>query len=197
MNAWQPSRFRGAACALIALSTLAVPERAAAQPAAEQIAVDATRAAQKIFHVAVTMPAAPGPFTFVYPKWIPGYHGPVGPIEDVVNMHVSAGGAPIDWRRDLVDMYAVHATVPTAATSVHIEFDVVGASRATARSIRSARRNSRSSNTVTSRSIRKGATAEGTQVDATLTLPHGWTFGTALPVASQAGDTVTFAPASL
>jgi predicted metalloprotease with PDZ domain len=42
-----------------------------------------------------------------------------------------------------------------------------------------------------------GATAEGTPVDASITLPHGWTFGTALPVASQSGDTVTFAPASL
>jgi len=64
-----------------------------------RVDVDATQAAQKIYHVKVTMAATPGPFTFVYPKWIPGYHGPVGPIEDVVSLRVSSGGGGRAWGR--------------------------------------------------------------------------------------------------
>jgi predicted metalloprotease with PDZ domain len=162
-----------------------------------RIAVDASQAPQKIFHVKESMPAAPGAFTFVYPEWIPGYHGPVGPIEDVVDMHVSANGAPLAWRRDLVDMYAVHATIPAGATSVEVDFDVVGADS----------RNGQTHPISTSQLAileysnftlyPQGDTAEGTRVDASVTLPHDWTFGTALPVASKSGDTVTFATASL
>ena len=170
----------------------------AAQPAGTlRIAVDASQAARKIFHVRASMPAAPGPFTFVYPKWIPGYHGPVGPIEDVVDLHVSANSTALAWRRDLVDMYAVHTTVPAGATSIEVDFDVVGADS----------KNGQNPPLSTSQLAileysayvvyPQGATAEGTTVDASVTLPHGWTYGTALPVASQSGDTVVFKRASL
>jgi len=29
-------------------------------------------------------PAKPGPMTLLYPEWIPGEHGPTGPITDLV-----------------------------------------------------------------------------------------------------------------
>jgi predicted metalloprotease with PDZ domain len=185
--------------ALFAASSTLLPVAVAGQPAssAERIAVDATDAGRKIFHVVVTMPATPGPFTFVYPKWIPGYHGPVGPIEDVIDMHVRAAGATLDWRRDLVDTYAVHTTVPSGANTVDVSFDVVGAD---------SKNGQIHPLSTTELAILEysnfalypaGATAEGTPVDATLTLPHGWTFGTALPIASRNGDTIVFARASL
>jgi predicted metalloprotease with PDZ domain len=161
------------------------------------LAVDASRAAQKIYHVEETMPAAPGPFTFVYPKWIPGYHGPVGPIEDVVSLRVSANGTTLDWRRDLVDFYAVHTTVPPGATSVQVDFDLVGAPSQNGQTEAVSTPQLallEFSNLVV---YPQGASAQNTEVRAQLTLPAGWTFGTALPVLSQAGATIEFAPASL
>ena len=92
-----------------------------------RIAVDASQAAQRVYHVKVRIPVTPGPFTFVYPQWIPGYHGPVGPIEALVALHVSAAGAPLEWRRDLVDMYAVHVDVPSGVHALDISYDIVGA----------------------------------------------------------------------
>jgi len=162
-----------------------------------RVAVDASGAPQKIYHVKVTMPASPGPFTFVYPEWIPGYHGPVGPIEGVVSLRVSSGGTALDWRRDLVDMYAVHTTVPAGASSVEVDFDVVGAPS-----------HNGQTEPVSDAQIvlvefsnlivyPAGANAQDTPVEASLTLPAGWTFGTALPVGSHSGDTIVFAPASL
>jgi predicted metalloprotease with PDZ domain len=186
-----------ASCAF-AFTTLAIPDARAAEASPPlTVTVDASRAARKIFSVTERLPVAPGAFTFVYPKWIPGYHGPVGPIEDVVDMHVSANGNEIAWRRDLVDMYAVHVTVPPGATTLDVAFDVVGSDSKNGQI-----------HPISSTQLAvveyshfvvypDGATAEGTRVDASLRLPHGWTFGTALPVAAQTGDTVTFAPASL
>lgn len=87
-------------------------------------------------HVAVTMPAHAGPFSFVYPKWIPGYHGPVGPIEAVANMRVSADGAPVTWRRDLVDPYTFATVLAPGTTELNVDFDMVTAPYARTRARR-------------------------------------------------------------
>ncbi len=162
-----------------------------------KVAVDATQAAQKIYHVVVTMPASEGPFAFVYPKWIPGYHGPVGPIEAMADIRVSAGGTSLAWRRDLVDPYTIATNVPAGAHDLTVAFDIVAAPS----------RNGQNEAVSTSQIALveysnfvvypKGALAASTPVDASLKLPPGWTFGTALPVASQTGNEIVFAPASL
>jgi hypothetical protein len=43
----------------------------------------------------------------------------------------------------------------------------------------------------------KGWTADQLSYSASLRLPAGWKFGTALPVSSQSGDEIHFAPVSL
>ncbi len=45
------------------------------------LSVDLTDAPRKILHATEVMPVTAGPLTVVYPKWIPGEHGPTGPIE--------------------------------------------------------------------------------------------------------------------
>ena len=161
------------------------------------IAVDATQASQKIYHVTVTMPAHAGTFAFVYPKWIPGYHGPVGPIEALANMRVSAGGTSLAWRRDLVDPYTIATVVPADVTSLDVAYDIVTAPSHNGQNeaISTAQLALLEySNFVV---YPQGAIAAETPVRASVKLPAGWTFGTALPVTGRVGDVVTFAPASL
>jgi len=43
------------------------------------LVLDASRAADGIMEVRERIPASAGSFTVVYPKWIPGEHGPTGP----------------------------------------------------------------------------------------------------------------------
>src|SRR5258706_13554428 len=62
--------------------------------------VDATNASTNIVHVRETMAVRPGPFAFVYPKWITGEHSPTGPLNDMVNLYVTAGGKTIAWQSD-------------------------------------------------------------------------------------------------
>ena len=179
------------------LPAVAASAAPATQPSPIRVAVDASQAPQKIYHVVVTMPAHEGAFAFVYPHWIPGYHGPVGPIEAVANVRVSANGTSLPWRRDLVDPYTIATTLPAGARALEVRFDMVSAPS----------HNGQNEAVGTSQLAvvefsnfvvyPQGAVAEETPVSASLKLPPGWTFGTALPVASRAGDEIAFAPASL
>ena len=62
-----------------------------------KLRVDATDAPRHILHASMNIPAKPGPMTLLYPEWIPGEHGPTGPITDLVGLKVSAGGRSIAW----------------------------------------------------------------------------------------------------
>ena len=53
----------------------------------ETLAVDATEAPRKVFHARLTIPATPGDFVLLYPKWIPGEHGPSGPVVDTAGIY--------------------------------------------------------------------------------------------------------------
>jgi hypothetical protein len=81
------------------------------------IVVDATDAPRKILHARLTIPVKPGPLTLFYPKWIPGEHGPTGPITDLAGLKFTAAGKTVAWRRDDVDMFAFHLEVPTGTST--------------------------------------------------------------------------------
>ena len=90
-----------------------------------RLRVDATDAPRRLFHVQMTIPARPGAMTLLYPEWIPGEHGPTGPIVNLVGLKIQAGGQPVAWRRDSVNMYAFHIEVPAGASSVDATFDFI------------------------------------------------------------------------
>src|SRR6185503_1468057 len=104
---------------LAALAALALAAGAAAQTAPATsitLALDASQVTQRILHVSSEIPVAPGPLTLLYPKWIPGEHGPTGPLINLVDLHLSAGGKELAWERDPAEMYALRLTVPPGAT---------------------------------------------------------------------------------
>ena len=88
-----------------------------------RIAVDATDAPRDVIHSRLTIPVAPGPLTLWYPKWIPGEHGPTGPIVQVAGFRISANGQTIPWSRDLTEMYEMHVDVPAGVSSIDVDFD--------------------------------------------------------------------------
>src|SRR4051812_28277523 len=87
---------------------------------------DLREAPRGLFHVAMTLPVQAGPLTLLYPKWIPGEHGPTGPLRDFSGLKISAGGKPLAWRRDLVNLYAFHLEVPAGVTSLDVSADYLG-----------------------------------------------------------------------
>jgi predicted metalloprotease with PDZ domain len=163
-----------------------------------RLMVDATRAPQKILHAHLEMPAQSGPLTLVYPKWIPGEHMPNGPILQLAGLKFSSGGKTIAWRRDLVDMFAFHLEIPKGVTSLEIELDALLSAPAVGYS-------SGASATASLEVLSwnqvvlypAGHAAHEVMFAPTLRLPEGWKFGTALPVAKQAGSMIEFAPVRL
>src|SRR2546428_1189225 len=103
----------------------AVTRPRAESPAAQAItlSVDATEAPRKLFHARMTMAVSPGPLTLFYPEWIPGEHGPTGPIVSLAGLKFTAAGKTIPWRRDDVDMYAFHLEVPAGARELEVALD--------------------------------------------------------------------------
>src|SRR5438445_12055274 len=84
--------------------------------------VDATEAPRKIYHAELNIPATPGPMTLFYPKWLPGEHAPTGPITDLAGLKISSAGQSLQWKRDSVELFALHITVPPRANSVDGKF---------------------------------------------------------------------------
>ncbi|HEY0511981.1 MAG TPA: M61 family peptidase [Thermoanaerobaculia bacterium] len=95
----------------------------AAEPRPMELAVDATDAPRGVFHSRLVIPAAPGPLTLAYPKWVQGEHAPSGPVMQVAGFTVSAGGKALSWRRDPLDMFLVRVEVPAGAREVEVSLD--------------------------------------------------------------------------
>ncbi len=160
--------------------------------------VDATQAPMKIIHTHMIMPVHAGELKLYYPKWIPGEHAPDGPILNLTGLKFTANGRPIPWRRDLLDMFTFHLTIPDGVSSLSVDLDYIepavtsgfsaGASATDKLVVISWNQNLL---------YPAGFRAQEITYDATLRLPEGWKFGTALPIAQEAGDEIQFKPVSL
>src|SRR5450432_2114982 len=165
---------------------------------AVRLLVDATDAPRRLFHVQMSMPAKAGPMTLLYPEWIPGEHGPTGPIANMVGLKIQGGGKTIAWKRDSVSMFAFHLDIPAGVTALEVAFDFISPPESEGFS-------SGSSATSELAVVNwnqlvlypKGAEADDFQYQANLRVPNGWRYGTALPLRRESGNEIEFQPAPL
>ncbi len=169
-----------------------------AQQSVIQVSVDARDAPRKLIHVQLAIPAPPGPLTLLYPQWIPGEHGPTGPINDLVGLRFRAKDQTVPWRRDSTNLYAFHVTVPQGTAVLEAAFDFISPTDAGGFSA--------GSSMTTELAVLswnqyvlypQGTVADQLRYQAKLRLPHDWHYGTALDVAKESGDEVEFRPVSL
>src|SRR5271156_2440587 len=170
---------------------LAAPAALAQSGQTISLTIDATQTPQKILHVHEVIPVKPGPLTLYYPKWIPGEHGPDGPIANPTGLKFEADGKTIPWQRDLLDVFTFHVDVPAGATHLDARYDFIEPD----------------GNSATDKLMilegneailyPAGTPSAQLMYEATLVMPDGWKFGTALPVASLSGNQVSFKPISL
>ncbi|HUA85655.1 MAG TPA: hypothetical protein VMB85_17460 [Bryobacteraceae bacterium] len=160
--------------------------------------LDASGAPQRIFHVHLTIPVQPGPMTLLYPEWIPGEHGPTGPVIDMVGLKITANGQTVEWIRDSTNMYAFHITVPSGASSIEVAFDQIsppdtagfssGASATTELAVL---------NWNQFVLYPQGKPANQLTFQANLKVPESWRYGTALPIERESANEIEFQPAPL
>jgi len=101
---------------------------ALAQKTPIQITADLTEAPRKLFHAEIDIPVTAGPLTLTTPKWIPGHHTPTGALSDITGVVFTANGKTLPWRRDDVELYEYHVTVPAGVTSLHAHLDCIAPS---------------------------------------------------------------------
>lgn len=173
------------------------PPRDTPYPGMISLEVDAGDLDRRIFRVHESIPVEPGDLTLLYPKWLPGTHAPVGPIDDLAGLVVSAAGEQVGWTRDLLDMYAFHLRVPPHANTLDVEFQFVSPQRPepARRVVVTPEMLGVQWNTVIL--YPAGYYVSRIAVNASLTLPSGWNYATALTAERHEGDTVHFRTVSL
>ncbi|HMF77260.1 MAG TPA: hypothetical protein VK604_16495 [Bryobacteraceae bacterium] len=163
-----------------------------------EVTLDITDAPRKILHARLTIPVKPGPLTLTYPQWIPGEHGPTGPIDNFAGMVFTAKGQILPWQRDNVNMFAFHLTVPAGVSSIEAKVDFLATAAPTGFSAGAATTANLaivSWNEVTL--YPAGIPAAEVRFTPSITLPEGWKFGTALIETARAGNTVHFEETTL
>jgi predicted metalloprotease with PDZ domain len=167
-----------------------------AYPGSLTLKVDLADLDRRIFNVHESIPVKPGPVTLLYPEWLPGNHAPRGPIDGLAGLIITAGGHPVEWVRDPVNVYAFHVQVPAGATRLDLEFDFASPLvRDQGRTVVTPDMVGLQWNTVVL--YPAGFYVSRITVNPTITLPEGWEFAGALDVDSRRGVTVRFKPTTL
>jgi predicted metalloprotease with PDZ domain len=175
------------------LAPLAFTLLASAALAQHSVSVDATDCRRGVFHTHLTIAAKAGPLMLVYPKWIPGEHMPTGPITQLAGLHLRANGVELAWSRDLVDPFAFHTDVPSGASSVDVDFDYMSPSSTFGGGYGESANATQHLGLILFNHVvlyPAGAGSDDITFKASVRLPAGWKFDTALPIASQAPDRI-------
>ncbi|MFJ6024519.1 M61 family metallopeptidase [Brevundimonas sp. NPDC092305] len=195
----------GSAPALAQVGTPALPVALAPIPAPRDapyvgpidIEVDATDVDRRIVSIKQTIPVAgPGPLVLLYPQWIPGNHGPSGPVDDISDLQITANGQPLRWVRNTVSTNAFQVEVPAGASAVEVSFKWLTPIEGSQGRV-----------VITDEMLNiqwekavlypAGYYSRQITMRPTLRLPAGWQYGTALDTVSFQNGVATFAPISL
>jgi len=162
------------------------------------VRVDAREIARRHVHTDMSLAVKPGALTLVFPKWIPGEHGPTGPLETIIGMTIQANGTTLAWQRDPLDMYAIRVTVPAGATRLEIALD---SGLATEGGVFSTGPTSSEQLAVLPWNefvlLPKGLDAGGITTEAHVRAPAEWQLSCALTLRPQPDGSVALEPASL
>jgi predicted metalloprotease with PDZ domain len=170
----------------------------AAYPGTLTLAVDATDLDHRVFRVREAIPVAAGRLTLFYPEWLPGNHEPSGPIDKLAGLSFSVDGKALPWSRDSSDVYAFHVDVPDGATTLVAEFMYLSPNdRSQGRVVMTPDMLNLQWNAVVL--YPSGHDVARIEVSASVKLPSGWSFATALETAGApaADGSVAFRSASL
>jgi predicted metalloprotease with PDZ domain len=151
--------------------------------------VDESQAWRRIAFVREEIHVNPGKVALAYPRWIPGEHGPTGPIQQLSALRVHAGPSTLTWTRDLEDINTIYVQVPAGIDTVTVEFDTL------------------LENTISDHQLLlawssvllypRGIDKREIMVSPSLLLPSKWKQGSSLKLTGQTGDRFDFAPLSL
>ncbi len=115
------------------LAFIYISSQASAQPALAapapllKIEIDARDLPRRLVHSRINVPCQPGTkLKLWYPKWVPGTHGPLGPVQNVGGLRIeTAGGKTLKWQRDELEPFRVECDVPDGVNEITILLDTI------------------------------------------------------------------------
>jgi predicted metalloprotease with PDZ domain len=153
--------------------------------------VDATDLDHRIFRFHEKIPVNAGPTVLLYSRWLPGHHSPTGALNDLAGIRVTGGGQNIVWTRDPADVYAFHITVPSGVKEIEVDAQFLSATDEPHGPIAMTQEMLRL-NWYATAFYPAGYFMRRIDVDASVKLPAGWQFGTALEADSPSGAAAKF-----
>ena len=161
-------------------------------PGTLKLHVDATGLLHKVYRVKQTIPVAKsGDVALLLPDYIPGNHGPRSQANRIAELVFKIDGKTVPWIRNPVHTMAYHLDVPEGARTIEASFTVMGAHKSDQGRVE-----------ITDEMINlqweavalypAGYYTRRIPIIASVTWPKGWKQASALEVASQKGDTVTY-----
>jgi predicted metalloprotease with PDZ domain len=157
------------------------------------VSVDARDTAHKVFRVHEVIPVqAAGAVTLLYPEWELSSHARTVSAASVAGLTITVDGRPLDWERDGIDMHAFHVVVPSGAQRLDVDFQYI--TRVDDALLRDDLIDIAWQHLMV---YPAGWFARNIPVRATLAVPDGLQIASALPLRSQHGGDVEFAPVSM
>ena len=76
--------------------------------------------------IPIEVPCRPGKLADLVPKWVPGTHGPCGPVENVAGLRLETpSGKTLAWARDEIEPYRVECDVPAGVRWIAVRLDTL------------------------------------------------------------------------
>ncbi|MGX7951472.1 M61 family metallopeptidase [Tsuneonella sp. HG249] len=191
-----------AAAAPVSAQQLSAPEAVAISPSLPSsvdtpypggtmtLNIDASDTQRGVYRVTQTVPVARGAerLTLLFPRWLPGNHGPRGPLAELVDVQFFSGDRKLTWRRDPVEVNAFHIELPAGTRAVTAKYLHTSPLQTSEGRI-----------TMTQEMLNlqwekmslypAGHYVRQIRVKPTVTLPAGWTAATALDGLKRTGNT--------
>jgi predicted metalloprotease with PDZ domain len=165
-----------------------------------QIVVNATDLPRKLLHSQIRLDLKGKKTALLYPKWIPGAHGPIGPIKNIAGFEVvDHENKTLRWKRDLQDVYRFFVETEKIANPYTVSLRYIcNQSTVNSQGVDSdGYPNMAVINWNTILVYPEGIPIRDITVELRLILPSGWQYATALPFDHAQGDTLVFAPVTL
>lgn len=161
-----------------------------------ELAIDARDVERAIISGVLTVPVTKaGPMTLRFPRWVPGHNAPSGPISRIAGLQLRANDAPIAWRRDPIDMNALHLVVPAGTTRLQLSFQYLSPTDPAMGRIEISSDMLNLQWTAIA-PYPAGYASRNMTYEASVRLPEGWQFATALERSATQEGAVRFKPVS-
>ena len=154
-----------------------------------RLVVNETQAPRKLAFVHEEIHVRPGALALAYPKWIPGEHGPTGPIQQFAVLQIHSENALLPWTRDPEEINTIRVNIPAGTKLIKVDFDALVVNTISDHQLLLAWN--------TALLYPLGIDKTKLMIEPSIVLPANWKNASSLTVKSQAGSRTDFAPVSL